>query len=89
MIETVLIAVFSAALYALLGYLKSVEEEPDITKAGATMILGALIGVLLATSGIDVTQINVMEQMTIYIGLVAVIENVLKALVRRFKQWTQ
>lgn len=89
MIETILIAVVSAALYALIGYAKSVNEEPDLTKAGATMILGGVIGVLMVASGIDVTQIGVMEQTTIYIGLVAVIENVLKALVRRSKQWTQ
>lgn len=85
MIETILIAVASATLYALIGYAKSVGEEPDLTKAGATMILGGVIGVLMVASGIDVTQIGVMEQVTVYVGLVAVIENVLKALVRRCK----
>ena len=89
MIEPILIAVVSAALYALVGYAKSVGEEPDLAKAGATMILGAVIGVLMAASGIDVTQINVTEQMVIYVGLVAVIENAIKAIVRRYKEWVQ
>ena len=89
MIEPILFAVVSAALYALIGYAKSVGEEVDLAKAGATMILGGVIGALMVASGIDVTQIGVMEQMTIYIGLVAIIENVLKALVRGFRQWTQ
>ena len=86
MIETILIAVLSAALYALLGYEKSVGEKIDLTKAGATMILGGIIGALMVASGIEVTQISVMGQVVMYTGTICVIENFFKAIARRLKK---
>ena len=86
MIETIIIAVLSAALYAVLGYEKSVGEKIDLTKAGATMILGGIIGALMVASGIEVTQISVMGQVVMYAGTICVIENAIKAVFRRLKK---
>lgn len=84
MMEIMLLALVSAAIYALAGYLKSVEEEPDILKAISTMIVGAVVGLVMAASGIDVTQVGVLEQLGMYAGFVCIIENVLKAIWRRY-----
>ena len=79
-----ILALVSAAIYALVGYLKSVEEKPDMLKAVSTMIVGAVVGLVMAASGIDVTSINVMEQMAMYAGFVCIIENGIKAIYRRY-----
>ena len=59
MIEIMILSLVSAALYALVGYLKTVDEEIDVVKAVSTMVIGAVVGLVMMASGIDVTQIGV------------------------------
>ena len=83
-IETIAIALLMAVIYVVLGMAKSTGEEFNPTKAGATVILGLVIGVVMYASGIPVTEVNVAGQLAIYGGLIYTIENVIKAVVRRW-----
>lgn len=84
-IETIAIALLMAVIYTLLGYSKSLGEEFNLTKAGATVGLGLLIGVVMYVSGMPITEVNVAGQLAIYGGLLYVFENIIKAIVRRWK----
>jgi len=84
-IETIGIALLMAVIYTLLGVAKSVGEEFSPTKAGATVVLGLLIGVVMYASGMPITEVNVAGQLAIYGGLIYTIENIIKAIVRRAK----
>ena len=84
-IETIAIALLMAVVYTLLGVAKSVGEEFNPIKAGATIVLGLLIGVVMYVSGMPITEVNVAGQLAIYGGLLYVFENVIKAIMRRWK----
>ena len=84
-IETIAIALLMAVIYTLLGMAKSVGEDFNPTKAGATVGLGLLIGVVMYVSGTPITEVNVAGQLAIYGGLLYVFENVIKAIMRRWK----
>lgn len=83
-IETIAIALLMAVIYVVLGVAKSVGENFNPTKAGATVALGLLIGAAMYASGIPVTEVNVAGQLAIYGGLIYAIENVIKAILRRW-----
>ena len=85
-IETIGIALLMAVIYTLLGYSKSLGEEFNPTKAGATVGLGLLIGVVMYASGMPITEVNVAGQLAIYGGLIYTIENAIKAILRRAKK---
>lgn len=85
-IETIGIALLMAVIYTVLGYSKSPGEEFNPTKAAATVGLGLLIGTVMYTSGIPITEVNVTGQLAIYGGLLYAIENGIKAIVRRAKR---
>ena len=85
MAVTILIAVVAAAIFAASGYLKSVGTENfEPAKFAATVLVGIVVGAVMYASGSPVTEANVATQIGIYAGVVAVVENVLKAILRRF-----
>ncbi|MCW3128560.1 MAG: hypothetical protein N2V75_00415 [Methanophagales archaeon] len=81
---TILIAVLAAVIFAASGYLKSVGTENfDLEKFIATILVGAVVGAVMYASGSPVTESNVAAQLAMYAGVIAVVENVLKAFLRR------
>ena len=81
---SIVLAVVTAAIYALSGWLKSApQEELSVVRLATTMGLGLIIGVGLVVAGIPVNEAAVLEQMAIYAGLIVLIENVIKAYIRR------
>jgi len=81
---TILIAIVAAAIFASAGYLKSSgTEDFDATKFSATVLVGAIVGAIMYLTGSPVTEASVIEQLAAYAGIVAVVENVLKAFLRR------
>jgi len=81
---TILIAVIAAVIFASAGYLKSSSTEDfDATKFSATVLVGAIVGAIMYLTGSPVTEASVIEQLAAYAGIVAVVENVLKAFLRR------
>jgi len=87
-VETVLIAVLAAAIYSATSYLKKhMKDDPenfDPVKFAATLIVGAIVGFSMWTSGIPITQEAVETQLVAYAGLVAIVENVIKVIYRAF-----
>lgn len=87
-VETIGIALLTSVIYVIIGIAKSEkfrtgEEGFSPLKASATIILGLVIGVIMYSSGIPVTEENVATQLLTYGGLLYVIENILKAIYRR------
>ncbi len=81
---TVGYAILAAIVYAVFGYLKSTTQEGfEPTKFLSTIAIGAIIGVVFAFSGLQVTQEAVAIQLAAYAGLTAVIEDVVKSIWRR------
>jgi len=81
---TILIAVLAAAIFAASGYLKSVGTENfEAAKFAATVLVGIVVGAVMYVSGSPVTESSVAEQLAAYAGVVAVVENALKAFLRR------
>jgi len=81
------IAVFSAIVYSLTMYVKKHlnSENPqdfDTAKFVTTVIWGAIVGVVLQMSGLPITEQNVEEQFAAYTGLIALTENIVKAIIR-------
>lgn len=83
--ETIGIALLMAVIYTLLGVAKSVGEDFAPTKAAATIMLGLVIGIVMHSSGMLITEVTVAGQLAIYGGLIYVFENIIKAIVRRWK----
>ena len=82
---TILIAIIAASIFAASGYLKSSNfENFEVTKFAATVIVGMAVGAIMYASGLEVTESNVMAQLAAYVGVIAVVENILKAILRRF-----
>jgi len=81
---TILIAIVAAAIFAASGYLKSAGTENfEATKFAATVLVGIVVGAVMYASGSPITEANVATQIGTYAGVVAVVENVLKAFLRR------
>ena len=84
--EAIIYAVVAAIVFALSGYLKSAkDEEFDATKFGATILVGALVGVVLYVKGAAITEEAVATQFAAYAGIVVILENALKTVVRWFQ----
>ena len=79
--------VISAAVFAVSGYLKSVGEKPDPVKFLSTLIIGAIIGLIFSFMGAPVTEEAIMTMLVTYIGAVVVVENMIKAVIRRWEAW--
>ena len=82
---TIVVAILAAIIFAASGYLKSVgTEDFDTPKFAATVLVGAVVGAIMYASGLPVTEAGVLEQLAAYAGIVVVVENILKAILRRF-----
>jgi len=84
------IAVFSAVVYSLTMFVKKNlnSENPqsfDVAKFITTLIWGAIVGVVLQMSGAPINEQSVEQQFAMYTGLIAVTENIVKAIIRAFK----
>jgi hypothetical protein len=87
MIDTIIIAVIAAVLYAGTEFIKKYldpqkPESFDKIKFAATMIIGAVIGVASGYEGIIPTELGITEQLALYVGSVVVLENVLRIIYR-------
>jgi len=81
---TIVVAILAAIIFAASGYLKSSGTENfETPKFVATIAVGAIVGAFMYASGLPVTEANVATQLVAYAGIVAVVENVLKAFLRR------
>jgi len=84
--EAIIYAVVAAIVFALSGYLKSAkDEEFDATKFGATILVGALVGVVLYVKGAAITEEAVATQFAAYAGIVVILQNGIKAVMRWFQ----
>jgi len=84
---SLLIAIVSAMVYSLSMYVKKHlnSENPqsfDVAKFVTTVIWGAIVGTALQLSGVPITEQSVEQQFVAYAGLVAITENVVKAIIR-------
>ena len=90
--QPVIVAVAAALLYSLLWFSRQVvdptKETPqfDPWKMGATLVIGACIGLVSVISGIEITQAGIEAQLTSYGFLVAVVEQVGRAIYRNLTQ---
>ena len=90
--QSVIVAVAAASLYSLLWFSRQVvdptKETPkfDPWKMGATLVIGACIGLVSVITGIEISQAGIEAQLTSYGFLVAVVEQVGKALYRNFTE---
>lgn len=81
---TVGYAVLAAIIYAVFGYLKSTTQEGfQPVKFISTIAIGAIIGIVFAFGGLEVTQEAVAIQLAAYAGMTAVIEDIVKSIWRR------
>ena len=83
------VAIFSAIVYSLTMYVKKHlnSENPqsfDAAKFIATIVWGAIVGTVLQMSGVPITEQSVEEQFAAYTGLIALTENIVKAVIRAF-----
>lgn len=90
--QPVIVAVAAALLYSLLWFSRQVvdptKETPqfDPWKMGATLVIGACIGLVSVISGIEISQAGIEAQLTSYGFLVAVVEQVGRAIYRNLTQ---
>ena len=90
--QSVIVAVAAALLYSLLWFSRQVvdptKETPkfDPWKMGETLVIGACIGLVSVISGIEITQAGIEAQLTSYGFLVAVVEQVGRAIYRNLTQ---
>lgn len=85
--ETIGYAVLAALIYSVVFFAKhhfkpGKPESFDPAKLGATLIVGAVIGVIFYAGGVPITAEAIEIQLGIYISIVALVENVLKIIVR-------
>jgi len=80
----IVVAIVAAIIYALTGYFKSAKEEVDLVKAITTVIIGALVGAVLHGANIPITEETVAAQLLAYAGLIVFVENIVKAIYRRW-----
>ncbi|RLG35360.1 hypothetical protein DRN97_00175 [Methanosarcinales archaeon] len=84
--EAIIFSVVAAIVFAMSGYLKSAkDEEFDVTKFATTVLVGALVGVVLYVKGAVITEEAVATQFAAYAGIVVIVENALKAVMRWFQ----
>jgi len=89
--QEIFIAIGASIVYSASMYLKKTlkEENPqsfDAMKFISTVIVGAIIGASLHFSEVPITEASVEEQFVAYAGLVAIVENCIKAIVRALRR---
>jgi hypothetical protein len=82
-------AIVGAIFYAFIGYAAEFiapngNTEPDWFKLGATLIVGAIVGIVMYLGDIEVVSENVWMIMAQYAGAVYVVQKILIGIVSRF-----
>ena len=91
-IQPILIAVGGSLIYSLLWYSRQVidptKETPEFNpwKMGATLVVGAFIGLGSVMGGIEISQTSIETQLAAYGFVIAVVEQVGKAIYRNLTQ---
>lgn len=87
-IENIAIAAVMGAVYSIIFFAKKRANDPDekynYFKLIATIAVGIAIGIGFELSGVDFGQARLFEQLTAYVGTIALVESVLKLLWRQF-----
>jgi len=80
---TIAVAILAAIIFAASGYFKSVGTENfEIPKFVATIAVGAVVGAVMYVGGGSITELTVTEQLAAYAGIVVLVENIIKAILR-------
>lgn len=91
-LEEVLFSAGSAAVYSMVFYVKKRASKGEVKfnpfKLAATVGVGAVIGGIYAVSGMEFTRGEIATQLTTYAGTVALVETMIKAAWRGYKQRT-
>lgn len=85
-LQAILACVSSAVVYSLMFYAKKRARDPSTEfepiKLASTLIVGAIIGVFYGYYGIPIEQPTISQQLATYAGTIALVESVLKFIVR-------
>ena len=80
---TIVVAILAAIIFAASGYFKSVGTENfETPKFVATIAVGAVVGAVMYAGGGSITELSVTEQLAAYTGIVVLVENIIKAILR-------
>lgn len=82
---TIVIAAVSGMAYAITGYVNNAGDKLDAVKVGVNAVAGAIIGGFFATWGDVVSMENVLRYVAMYAGALALVEQTLKGLWKRYK----
>ena len=90
-LQNAAIGALGGVAFALTGYLKTSQgrfkklEEFDVSKFLKTAGIGLVVGAVAGTSGMSYEHtVDYLTQIGIYGGITGLIENIVKAIVRRF-----
>lgn len=80
-------AILAAVIYSMIFYAKKhfkpdKPESFDMAKLGATVVIGAIIGIVFHVSGLALTGEAVEIQLGAYVSVVALTETILKTIYR-------
>lgn len=86
----IVLAVLAAVIYAGTGYSKNAARARgdvpfDPVEFGATLLVGAIVGVVLGLSGLHPTEAIITEQLAAYAGIVSIVTMALKGAVGAVK----
>jgi len=81
--ETVVISVVAAIIYSLSFYLKKQGQEFSWSKFISTGLTGLIVGLFALMTNSPVTETSVIMQLGVFSGVTAVIESLVKAVIRR------
>jgi len=91
-IQPIILAVIGALIYSLLWYSRQVvdptKETPEFEplKLISTLIVGACIGLVSVLSGTEISQAGIEAQLASYGFLVAIVEQIGKAVYRKITE---
>jgi len=88
MIEQILISILSSLTYSFIFYIKKREqkdsEDFNKFKLASTLLVGVMVGAVFGYRGIEVRVDTIETFLAANIGIIAIVESILKALYRRF-----
>lgn len=79
--SNVIVGIGAGIAYSLVGFAKTREEAFDFNKFGLTLVTGAVVG---AVSGFMNLEMDAANEFVLNVGGIALLENIYKAIVRRF-----
>lgn len=83
---SILGGIVSAVVYSIIFYAKKREagQDFDPNKFIATVVIGAFVGLGLGLSGVEITQENVVQMLVANVGIIALLESMIKWVQRKF-----